>query len=91
MISGSQPGTDESTKCNVGTYFDNSNKMCLACPDGCLSCQDCYTCNVCRPEFFFDSQSKKCIEFCGDGKKFYAACDDGNNQDGDGCSRDCKI
>ena len=34
---------------------------------------------------------KTCIENCGDGKKFVLACDDGNNNDGDGCSRDCKI
>ncbi len=28
---------------------------------------------------------------CGDGKRFTLECDDGNNEDGDGCSRDCKI
>jgi cysteine-rich repeat protein len=28
---------------------------------------------------------------CGDGKRFILQCDDGNNEDGDGCSRDCKI
>lgn len=31
------------------------------------------------------------MEFCGDGKKFVVECDDGNNEDGDGCSLDCKI
>ena len=65
--------------------------MCLACPDGCLSCSDCYTCKTCRPEFIFDPKTHHCFEYCGDGKKFVLECDDGNNRDGDGCSRDCRI
>jgi len=28
---------------------------------------------------------------CGDGKRTYEACDDGNTMDGDGCSHDCKV
>ena len=32
-----------------------------------------------------------CLERCGDGVKFVLECDDGNNADGDGCSRDCHI
>ena len=32
------------------------------------------------------------IEICGDGLNLgYFACDDGNNIDGDGCSKDCKV
>ncbi len=63
----------------------------MACPDGCLSCHDCYRCKICRPEFIFDPSSQKCFELCGDGKRFNLECDDGNNIDGDGCSRDCKL
>lgn len=65
--------------------------MCLACPDGCLSCDNCYQCKICRPEFTYDYNTEKCVEFCGDGRRLTLECDDGNNQDGDGCSRDCKI
>jgi cysteine-rich repeat protein len=33
-----------------------------------------------------------CREICGDGKNFgNLACDDGNTQDGDGCSQDCTV
>ena len=32
-----------------------------------------------------------CIENCGDGRNFnLLSCDDKNNKDGDGCSKDCK-
>lgn len=88
---GSQVGNDSPNNCAVGTFFNTAHKMCLACPDGCLSCSDCYNCRVCKPEYRYDSVSQKCFELCGDGKKFDLECDDGNNVDGDGCSRDCRI
>jgi cysteine-rich repeat protein len=31
------------------------------------------------------------LEICGDGKKYTSDCDDGNNVDGDGCSKDCNV
>ena len=31
------------------------------------------------------------MEKCGDGKRFRLGCDDGNNENGDGCSMDCHI
>lgn len=65
--------------------------MCLACPPGCLSCSDCYTCKICKPDFIFDAGTSSCFEYCGDGKRYIHECDDGNNKDGDGCSRDCRI
>ena len=65
--------------------------MCLPCPDGCLSCFDCYRCRYCKPEFIYNPLTEQCVEHCGDGHKFVLECDDGNNRDGDGCSRDCKI
>lgn len=61
MPSGQNPGNDDPNKCSVGTYFDKNNKRCLACPDGCLSCKDCYTCNICRPEFVYDYNTQKCV------------------------------
>jgi proprotein convertase subtilisin/kexin type 5 len=33
----------------------------------------------------------QCVELCGDGIKIYAACDDKNTNDGDGCSSSCQI
>ena len=85
------PGNDDPTSCGVGTFFDYQQRKCLACPDGCLTCTDCYTCQQCRPEFNYDATTSLCKEHCGDGKKFVLECDDGNNDDGDGCSMDCQI
>ena len=28
---------------------------------------------------------------CGDGRRFTLPCDDGNNNNGDGCSSDCRV
>ena len=88
---GSQIGTDSPDRCSVGTYFDTNHRMCLACPSGCLSCASCYSCITCRPQFTYNTQSSTCQEKCGDGMKFVLPCDDGNNNDGDGCSRDCHV
>ena len=84
-------GTDTAANCAVGTFFDSQQRKCLPCPDGCLTCSDCYTCQVCSPDFIYDPVSELCIERCGDGKKYVHECDDGNNADGDGCSIACKI
>lgn len=32
-----------------------------------------------------------CVQICGDGKLFQLGCDDGNNENGDGCSSTCKV
>jgi len=37
------------------------------------------------------NSTKSCTEICGDGKKYILDCDDGNNNNGDGCSSLCKI
>ena len=50
-------GNDKPSSCNVGTFFDHKQRKCLACPDGCLTCKDCYTCELCKPEFNFDAIS----------------------------------
>jgi cysteine-rich repeat protein len=54
-----------------------------------LSCKDCYECTQCRPDYTLDAKTGLCLEVCGDGKRYTAECDDGNNVDGDGCSKDC--
>ena len=88
---GQNVGSEDPSRCAVGTYFDTNHRMCLACPDGCLSCSNCYECKICRPEFVFDPKTSACYELCGDGRRFIHGCDDGNNADGDGCSRDCQV
>ena len=77
--------------CNVATFFDSQLQKCLPCSDGCLSCIDCYDCTQCRPDYILDPKTALCLEVCGDGKRYTSACDDGNNIDGDGCSKDCRI
>lgn len=32
-----------------------------------------------------------CVEKCGDGRRFENECDDGNSDDGDGCSSTCIV
>lgn len=84
-------GNDRQADCLVGTFFDSQQKKCLACPDGCLSCSDSYTCQTCNPDFTYDFASQLCIERCGDGKRYASECDDGNNRPNDGCDVSCKI
>lgn len=54
-------GNDDPNSCAVGSYFDSNHRKCIACPDGCLSCIDCYTCVQCRPEFNFDPYYNTCM------------------------------
>lgn len=84
-------GNDTPSQCGVGTFFHTQQKRCLACPDGCLSCSDSYKCNTCNPNFQLNVVNDLCYEICGDGVRFVDECDDGNTNDGDGCSRNCEI
>ena len=77
--------------CPVGTHWDQQQLRCLPCAPGCYSCPDCYSCDSCKPGFYRKSNSPLCDEVCGDGKRFILPCDDGNNQNGDGCSSSCEI
>lgn len=84
-------GTDTPAQCGVGTYFHTQQKRCLACPDGCLSCEDSYKCNACDPNFMINVNNDLCYEICGDGLRYVDECDDGNDRNGDGCSKNCEI
>lgn len=78
--------------CSIaGVFLDNSLQKCFPCSDGCLACKDTYECTQCRPDYTLDTKLGLCIEICGDSKRYSLPCDDGNNKDGDGCSKDCKI
>ena len=56
-----------------------------------MSCSESYKCNQCYIDFNYNSITKLCTEKCGDGKRYFVECDDGNNNNFDGCSSDCKI
>ena len=77
--------------CPKGTWWDQQQLRCLPCPDGCMSCPDCYSCDSCSPGYYLPSANSLCEEVCGDGKRFTLECDDGNNINGDGCSSTCEL
>ena len=77
--------------CSLATFFDNQEKKCLPCPQGCLQCKTCYSCEMCQPGFTLDVNTNLCDEECGDGKRFVVECDDGNNINNDGCAADCTL
>ncbi|CAD8122832.1 unnamed protein product [Paramecium sonneborni] len=81
-----------------------SNDECLLCDPYCITCKDqsnlctsCYRndCELCElfPGLYTDIQLKQCISKCGDGIqiKEYEACDDGNQENNDGCNSECQI
>lgn len=46
---------------------------------------------VCISGFYINNNTKKCDEVCGDGVAYLLQCDDGNNNDDDGCTNQCTI
>lgn len=56
-----------------------------------MSCIESYKCSQCSTDFNYNPLSQLCNEKCGDGKRYFVECDDGNNNNFDGCSIDCKI
>ena len=50
-------------------------------------------CKVCSEVegYHITASTNTCSELCGDGKLFDYQCDDGNQLDGDGCSKNCII
>lgn len=64
--------------CNSSANFQNE-------PDASGNC-------LCKKNY--DLQGATCLDICGDGYSMGStkdACDDGNLQDGDGCSSSCEI
>ncbi|CDW75881.1 UNKNOWN [Stylonychia lemnae] len=80
---------------------------CVTCvnkPDYCTSCGDdyllidgaCLTCSSLNgfnyPIIGSGTKGQRCTEICGDGLRFNQnQCDDGNLNDGDGCSSQCRV
>lgn len=82
----------------------NCDPTCLTCSNGsangCLSCPTgislttlgyCYNCSA-TPGLYL-LRDGNCGEICGDGLNIMNSteCDDGNNENGDGCSNTCKF
>lgn len=63
----------------------------------CISCQVSQnfildnSINQCKCISGFFLSQNACADICGDGKIFTNECDDGNTNDGDGCSSACKV
>jgi len=83
--------------CPNGTWENPDNHTCDPCVVNCLTCEDgtnrnCSVCNNAE-NYWLDFNSSCWLQICGDGRKLGPPeeCDDGNNEDGDGCSADCKI
>ncbi|CAD8114329.1 unnamed protein product [Paramecium sonneborni] len=62
------------------------------CPDHCDQCIE-GKCKLCEPGYALIEQMNICKSYCGNGMISLdeEECDDENNEDGDGCSRLCKI
>jgi len=66
----------------------NNTAHAAGCSSDCSKITDGWDCTK-----FYNKYGNDCIEVnCGDGRRTSnEECDDGNNDDGDGCSHDCKI
>ena len=47
--------------------------------------------NTCYCESGFHVANRICTDICGDGRVYTLKCDDGNTEDGDGCSAECQV
>ncbi|KRW99950.1 Insulin-like growth factor binding protein, N-terminal [Pseudocohnilembus persalinus] len=88
-------------------YCNDNCRTCQTTSTNCQSCLDnyilsggaCYTCDtftgyISDPNFKGTVTAvSDCLEICGDGIRVSIdyECDDGNNQDGDGCNSKCQI
>ena len=91
----SGPSSTSCTWCDRSTssrYLSNRNS-CL-CVEGYSEVNEtCILSNsLCtEPGYAIDPVTSACKEICGDGNRINYACDDGNAEDGDGCSSQCTI
>ncbi|CAD8141976.1 unnamed protein product [Paramecium pentaurelia] len=76
-------------QCDSGKQVDSFCKDCiLVCDKYCIDCID-GICNLCDQGR--QLQNNYCISLCGDGILVDEDCDDGNLDNGDGCSESCKV
>lgn len=84
--------------CATGYFPTSTNLQCLLCGQiitGCLTCvlSPQTTCSLCDSAYTLNSVTKLCMtNICGDGFITTGeACDDGNTNNGDGCSSTCTV
>lgn len=98
-------GVCVSTDCPKGSFPIAATGECFPCPSACRTCtsisvctscvdskalyySQCIDCNIVGYTF----QGSKCTEICGDGFNMGEnQCDDGNQNNEDGCNSNCKI
>ena len=94
------------TSCATNYKLNSSNSCVAMCGSHCDVCDLPNICKICSFGFIFQDNACKncseiqglgsdCLEICGDGILLNSSldgknCDDGNNIDGDGCSKNCK-
>ncbi|CAD8208812.1 unnamed protein product [Paramecium octaurelia] len=89
-------------KCKEGYY--SVGKNCELCDSNCITCQEssfrctsCYRndCDFCESYagLYTDTEVKACVSRCGDGILVATSeqCDDGNEEDEDGCDSACHL
>ncbi|CAK58908.1 unnamed protein product (macronuclear) [Paramecium tetraurelia] len=70
---------------------DGCFKCKFNCPDHCKICEQ-EQCNFCEQGYELSPILNQCLTYCGNGMVSQEEeCDDMNKEDGDGCSRFCKI
>ncbi|CAD8213956.1 unnamed protein product [Paramecium pentaurelia] len=81
-----------SEQCDDGNYieFDGCYQCSFSCHQKCLNCFQglCLQC-----EFGYLEDGSQCHNICGDGNLIQQVeqCDDGNQQNNDGCSNTCEV
>jgi len=92
--------------CPISFWPNLATGKCELCPGSCRKCHspdECYECNkgfllvgsqcvLCEKKRGFYTYNGDCEEYCGDGFNMGKnPCDDGNTEDGDGCSKTCQV
>ena len=71
--------------CETGTYKNEKTSTCDQCSIKCRQCLSQELCLNCNQGYFL--KDLKCLSICGDGFRVSGEeCDDGNKDQGDGCS-----
>ena len=81
----SGPTLNDCTSCNSDLILQSINSK----QSHCITCEDILGF---KTKLNSITNKKSCTEICGDGLNMGEhECDDGNDVDGDGCSKECKI
>ncbi|KRW99700.1 Insulin-like growth factor binding protein, N-terminal [Pseudocohnilembus persalinus] len=91
--SGYLEGTTCVTSCSDGYFKVPGIDVCNLCQNIVPSNINSYCTSSLCPGMKPSDDNQSCEEICGDGIRITDTieCDDGNNEDGDGCSSNCKV